>query len=852
MFPALATANGAGAPRKRIATYGKTARKRIPHYQAPAKIAKAQSPANIQADEAGSSSPATPTSVSSPVKRSIFDVPSSDDEDATMPISKKKRSPVASVPKKKVPEVQKVKADEGMAIMQSRKRVKLSPAPKQSLRQLPVTKAQTTMAVAKVPTKVAPKAVPKEAQKAVQKEISYKPPALVPASGHTTSIASRPRRNDTRIEKDILKSAESPNWKIAGKKVGKSTPRRVEKVEKTTIQTPKKAAQAPPPQKTPQRRKPSLDTSDVDMMDLDVDGDVDVTPKAGRKHLSPKASQLWEGLLDSTKTKDQMPIKPNAGLSFRGKVELGSSSMVSTNAKQIQVKPRRRLIDILVSQLPQEDEEDEDESMDESSAASSSESQSPTPEPASRPSLVTDSQVSQASQIAGPKITYSRSRSMLEEEDLMLELSQPLPSMPDGGPQGRRRTRRASMPKLPKLASFREDEDEGGTAIRSVHELRAAGASTRVSDELEDLIDRIGKPTTAQASGRRAGLLELAKELKDKNFSRHFFMESAHERLFLGLGQETDIISGFVLVSILITVLGEVDVLPFVLQLRRQGITRLLIRLLDVQSSIAIVAKDRKSNTSKVAQKLISDHHEYVMELKVWEPLQPKSLSPRTLALKCLEVMTEQTRQARSEDEIFSKELTARLFTILKIAFNGKSWDFPTHESMDFYLALSALTAHSTKARTVQDEKIWITDFLPIIADTLEHALSQPFQTHGPLQHLIFSLTVNVTNNNAKASDVFARGALSRKLGEYVVAKFQQISGFMLQAESEIAVNHLILLLASMIQFADQSLKSRASMERILLEEGDNTLETMVTIWFNNQEKIAEVSTDLDFLVTIY
>lgn len=849
MFPAMSAANGAGAPRKRIVTYGKAARKRITQYQAPAKIAKVQAPANIQTDKAESSSPATPASVSSPVKRSIFDVPSSDDEGATVPISKKKGIPAAPIPKKNAPEAQKAKADDGMAIVQSRKRVKLSPVPKQPLRQLPVTKAQSTAVVAKVPSKVAPRAAPKA--------IPSNATTSFPGSGHTTSVVSRPRRNDPPIEKEVMKLTESDNWKSAGKKAEKVAPRRVEKVEKigkienTTLQTPKKTARAPAPapRKMPQRKSPSPETSDVEMMDVDLDE----TPKAGKKHLSPKASKLWEGILNSPTTKDQSPVKTKAMLSFRGRLASGSSSMVST--KYVNTRPqitRRRLIDSLVSQLPQEDEEDEDESMnDSSSTTSSSRSESLAPEPASRPSLATDSQASQVSQTAGPKITYSRHRSMLEEEDLMLQLSQPLPEMPDDGPQGRRRTRRASMPKLPKLASFREDDEDGegaGATIRSVHELRAAGANTRVLDELEDLIDRIGKPTTSQTSGRRAGLLELAKQLKDKNFARHFFAESAHERLFLGLGQEIDVISGFVLVSILITVLGEVDVLPFVLQLRRQGITRLLIRLLDVQSSVVQVAKDRKSNTSKVAQKMILDHHEYMMQFKAWEPLEPKSLSPRTLALKCLEVMTEQTRQARSEDEIFSKELTARLFSILKNSSHGKSWDFPSHESMNFYLALSALTAHSTRARTVQDENIWITDFLPIIADTLENSLAQPFQNHGPLQHLIFSLTVNVTNNNAKASDVFARGTLSRKMGEYVVAKFQQISGFLLQAESEAAVNHLILLLASMIQFADQSLKARGSMERSLLEEGDGTLETMVTIWASNQEKIAEVSNGSTFI----
>ncbi|CAG8948777.1 hypothetical protein HYFRA_00001899 [Hymenoscyphus fraxineus] len=857
MFPSMAPGNGTAGPRKKVATYGKGARKRIPQYQAPAKVTKVQTSETeaVQTDEAESSSqpsPKSPTTVTSPVKRSIFDVPSSDEEDFTARRpEKKKKTPAARVPKKSAPETQKEKEDEGMAIMQSRKRVKLSPAPahisKQPLRQLPVTKAQSMVAVAKMPPKVVQKVAAKVAPKVATKSTLPNSAASFPGSGHTTSIVSRPRRNDRQSEREAAKPVAIANGKKLENKAEPKIQQKVEKTDINKLQTPKKTA--PPLRRTPQRKISSPDFADIDMMDVDLVA----TPGSGRRKLSPKGLQLWDDLLVSASEQAESPIGTKAASSGMARLGLGGSPVVSTGAKQAGSRPqmpRRRLIDSLVAQIPKEDleSEDEDESMDDddsSSATNSSRSQSPAPEVVSRPDLPADSQTLHSSQTTGPKITYSRQRSMLEEEDIMLQLSQPLPDMPEDGPKGRRRLRRASMPKLPKLASFREEDDDGegaGATIRSVHELRAAGANTRVLDEIQDLIDRIGKPTPTQGSGRRAGLLELAKQLKDKAFSRHFFAESTQERLFVGLGQETDTIAGFILVSILITVLGEVDVLPFVLQLRRQGITRLLIRLLDVQSSVVLVAKDRKSNTSKVAQKMVSDHHEYVKGLAIWEPLEPKSLSPRTLALKCLEIMTEQTREARSEAEIFSKELTTRLFTILKSASDERSWGFPGHQSIDFYLALSALTAHSTRARTVQDEKIWITNFLPTISDTLKIALSQSLQSHGPLHTLIFSLTINVTNNNAKACDVFAQSALIREMSKYAVAKFQQISGFMLQADSEMAVNQLILILASMINFADQDSKARASMDTSLLEEGNDTLEEMVTIWAGSQDKISEAS----------
>jgi hypothetical protein len=209
--------------------------------------------------------------------------------------------------------------------------------------------------------------------------------------------------------------------------------------------------------------------------------------------------------------------------------------------------------------------------------------------------------------------------------------------------------------------------------------------------------------------------------------------------------------------------------------------------------------------------------------------------------------MVRQTREAGNASDIFSKELTTNLFGLLQSGSQLEWWNLPKdRQAIDFYLALSALESHSITARTVHDESIWISDYLPIIADTLVIALSRPLDTFGQQQALILRLTLNVTNNNPKASDVFARPALMSVIGRTLVAKFQQISRFLTEDDFTVVIEHLVLCLGMMINLADRSSAVRESLQSL---EGDvsDPLDSMVQMFLENQERMSMVSTRATF-----
>jgi hypothetical protein len=748
-----------------------------------------------------------PPPPASPLKRNVFDVPSSGDEaePTPKPIHKVRQTAFTKVgPKPQHIERPPTDTAEDLG---SRKRMKMSPAPEPLLKRLP---ANTIVR----PPRPRPGSLPRKNRQ------------TSPASGQFIKVVpSRPKK--------MPPSPVRPDLPSTPQKLSPAPQR-----ELSTFST------------------PSPQLSDIDMMDADPAGST----------ISPRGLKLWQGLLESAEVTDEDMVEMNGKIDHKAHMRsrsgtpaaqprtLSRPARVSKSQRSPQRLPRRRLIDSLVQQAPQEDSDEESEEEEEESSqsifvrapsdeleaaiAAFSRGQSVVPE-SSQSAMVSDSQ---NSQISGPKFTYSKQRSMLEEKDFMQELALGMPSQPSQ--PGGRRGRRGSIPTLKPLTSFHEEEDEDSMigTVRNVHELRKAGANNRFLDEVQDYLDRIGKPDIAKLSMRRSGLVDLASKMKDKEFAEKFRANGMEMKLFMHLGQEQDIVAGYVMVSLLITVLIDGSIPHVIAQLRRQGITRLLIRLLDCQSSIAAVARDRKMNMSKVAQTLVAEHHEYVLKLPVWDDLQPQFITPRTLALKCIERMVRQTREAGNASDIFSKELTTDLFGILKSGSQAEWWNLPKDKlAIDFYLALSALESHSITARTVHDESIWISDYLPIIADTLQITLSRPLESFGEQQALILRLTLNVTNNNPKASDVFARPALMSTIGRTLVAKFKQISRFLTEDDFTVVMEHLVLTLGVMINLADRSSAVRESLQRLKGDASD-PLDSMVQTFLDNQERTSMVS----------
>ncbi|KAM3071971.1 hypothetical protein ACMFMF_007368 [Clarireedia jacksonii] len=572
------------------------------------------------------------------------------------------------------------------------------------------------------------------------------------------------------------------------------------------------------------------------------------------RHISPKGTKMWDILLDEASEADGSATTTAEELSLlitKPKKTLLTKTISEPlkTRKVLRTTTRRRLIDTLDEQKPQDNQESDSDDQSEDyevedafQDADISRAQSVTP---AFPVVAGPAPASQSSQALGPKFTYSRQRSMLAEEDLMEQLAF---DMPLDTPQAsqRQRNRRGSLPTLKPLSSFREEEeaDDGvaGASIRTIHELRQAGANSRFADEIEDLLDRIAARAPKQLSMRRSGLLDLANKMKDKAFVRQFRSHGGEQRLFVDIGEEVDTISGSLLVSLVFPLLAEGSVPLLVGQLQKHNIANLLNRLLEVNKSIVAVAKERKTNMSKMAQSALSDYHDYIQQMSMWRELKPLEISPRTLALKCLELMVRQTREAGDASVIMSHELTSNLFEILKSSEDDISWDLPhKSEAIHYYLALSALESHSLVGGIAKDTSVWVRQYLPVIGQTLSTALKRPLESFGEQQILALRLTLNVTNNNTKACDAMADADLMSTMACVIVAKFRSMSSLWTEEEIVVAVENLILLLGAMINFAACSTKALEILDA-LSNAGPNPVDDLVQLFVDNREKTFEAA----------
>jgi hypothetical protein len=355
--------------------------------------------------------------------------------------------------------------------------------------------------------------------------------------------------------------------------------------------------------------------------------------------------------------------------------------------------------------------------------------------------------------------------------------------------------------------SFADDEDETANTgmVQSLHELRQAGASNRFSDELNDILDRIGTPSGKPNSLRRGALLELAQKIKEAGFRHQFRNHSSNGDLFKGLEQETDLIAGYAVVSILTTLLATSLTQHLILQIQPKGISHLLLLLLGESSDISVVAKDRKRNASKNAQATLSAVKSAVLQLPIWEPASPTQVSPRTMALKSLDLLMRQLSGSPAESEIFSASLTDRLFEIVSDYGDPCCWNFPTdRESLDFYLALHLLEHHSVSAMQSTTGTRWATEYLPTVAGILGVALQRPVDKFDDLETTTLKLTLNMTNNNHETPAMFVSKGLLRDIAEAACRTFDVVNKSILDdAFLSKVYDSLILMLGVKINFCE-------------------------------------------------
>ncbi|KFY64504.1 hypothetical protein V496_03232 [Pseudogymnoascus sp. VKM F-4515 (FW-2607)] len=524
--------------------------------------------------------------------------------------------------------------------------------------------------------------------------------------------------------------------------------------------------------------------------------------------LTPKSVKMWNGLLGDDFDAVSGPTTDDTALQHRGE-----------NRRL----PRRRLIDsfaekraaVSISTAQRGD----------LSLKRGTSDVPPDNNLATDPDKPSGMAVGQAAIVAplasGPKITYSRQRSMLAEQDLLSSIDPSSSQSQDEAPETPRR-RRGAIPTLSRLHSLDEDDKEDdkqpGGGIRTFHELRQAGANKRFVDEVEDLSERIGVPTK-QPSMRRSGLLDLIGKTHDKAFLKSLISNGMDQRLFVRLGDETDIISGFIIASILVILLNSTTSPIATSHLLKQGFSAFIGRLLKIDDTITSLSQQRKTNMSKMTQTLLAQEHKKLLEMQIWGEVQPTRLSPRLVALTCLVLVAKHNRESGIVGGIVSDEIKEELFSIVSLYTEESSWQ-PTGrlQLADLHLTISILELSSLGLTHSPRDTGWESHHLAVIREITHVALRAAPSELSSTKALVLGLALNITNNNSLASEIFSTAGFIHDAFNSIVSDFKLPMDMIPGEKQSMSVDGLILTLGIMINLVEWS--DRANKPTLVLDNG--------------------------------
>lgn len=487
-------------------------------------------------------------------------------------------------------------------------------------------------------------------------------------------------------------------------------------------------------------------------------------------------------------------------------------------------KPRSgRLIDALVDQAVESSSDEEAEHAELPRTPRRAASPTGRREISESPSVATGRVVKPPSSV---KVTYGAQRSILRvtgtddptgDMALLQPLETPLPSAPSGLD--------FSLPESD------DDETAHKGAIRSIHELRQAGANDRFADEIDDLLERVGAPRKESLSMRRNALLEVAVKLHQKQFLRQFRDYGAGGKLFDGLGREDDIISGFALVSALLTLLTA-NAAPRASKYLQSGISWLLRKLLRQGDDISSIAGQRSMNMSRNSRATISSLKTAMLKLDVWEK-GLTSITPRSLSLKFMSVAFESPDGPTCVRAF--EGLADSLFSILQLVHEpGFPEECSEVEKADCSVVATVLQELSVVAVTSDQAPGWTNEYPKTISAAVDATLQRHERLPWSFEESLLKLAMNCTNNNPPAASVWHQTGRLGTVATSACACFNLVKDGVTKGEwNAEEYNRLLLILGLMINLCEHAPSSEFALNTDVL---DNLIRVYLGSYSSTQE----------------
>ena len=448
------------------------------------------------------------------------------------------------------------------------------------------------------------------------------------------------------------------------------------------------------------------------------------------------------------------------------------------------------------------------------------------------------------SQGGNSKLTYARQRSYLTENDLdeVTALAGPETPYPIIQRRNRRPCLRDSSPNL----QLGQDVDKGpdehdatqGAVLRSIHELREGGGNVRLLSDIEALLEDL-EDSGISLSLRRSRLLELSRRLKEPPFLQLFTEKEFENRLLNVLDHDTDPILKTLFTAAILNLLSGSKTGQASHYFTKSSLIDYFIELLDVNQEVGSIAKARALNMSRIAQEELRNYWKDLLQSNVWRVENPVSITPRVLALQCLEYIVRQAREAGYTNQLLLKDATKRLVKLLELPEPVDSVRRHLGPAADLQLSVSILESCTIVNGTEYQNDAWSEGTLDTLVSLLP-SLNIHFSTvPDSLRALVLRLYINLTNNSPEICNAFSVPVILRCIFDAIISHFKLVMDG--SASCDLSLDNLILALGFLINLAEWC-PAVSQMMIDLQCEHRNFLYHLVELFESNLQRTAEVS----------
>lgn len=543
---------------------------------------------------------------------------------------------------------------------------------------------------------------------------------------------------------------------------------------------------------------------------------------AASPETTPKQAQLLNDLLGSDNSE-----LPHATLNrtFQ-RNHSGAATKASQSLKpNISQTSRTRLVDTLnrsskafVSSGDSKDEVSSDEEMYSTPILQDKPNQ---PRPSVKPPEEEPQSSQASSQTSGTRVTYARQRSYLSQnmvgdvEDLGIASPPPFLEVRAAGSSAG--TSIGTLPHQLDLVS--DDETAGPSQVRSLHELRQAGGNARFNGETEALFEDIEDQSPGFMARKRTALLSLCSKLTESTFARQFLDTAQEQRLAVCCQKESDLVSCFLLnasFSLLLNITLPVSKLVVCLE----SVVVLARSMLKFGQDLTTIAKDRKTNMSKIALGSLRAFCDVFSRSEIWDRSKAVRLTPRFLALKNMEVTIRRVRETGdARGHIPDDVLCLITSSLLKEAPGPGLPETGTYSFHVLEVAMSLLESYScagAMARRTDDEdwSVSLQDLARVTPLVVDLTCREQIEYQG-LQILAIRLVLNITNENDFFCEKFATPQLITGLSSLALRHFSVLPNSILPSH-EASLDVLILSLGCLLNLGERSSTAR----RVFLSDG--------------------------------